>query len=105
MWRAAIKEVLTALPSFALAVVAMSGVALAVSKLTTWMETPNYLLKGDIKGEKPRHQFRLEDHWAGELPAEALQILDMWLYPEVFSEYESSLPRGSISLTNSLVDF
>eukprot|EP01128_Nolandella_sp_AFSM9_P002066 TRINITY_DN12459_c0_g1_i1.p1 TRINITY_DN12459_c0_g1~~TRINITY_DN12459_c0_g1_i1.p1 ORF type:complete len:373 (-),score=78.20 TRINITY_DN12459_c0_g1_i1:485-1486(-) len=40
--------------------------------------------------------FVLKDHWAGELPEAAKEILDIWEYPEVYAEFQADLPRGML---------
>lgn len=41
-----------------------------------------------------RPPFKLEDHWAGGLPDQAQEVIDMFLYPEVYEHFGSHLPKG-----------
>lgn len=41
-------------------------------------------------------RFALAQFWAGDVPREAEEIVDMFVYPEVYDRYAGSLPKGYV---------
>lgn len=39
-------------------------------------------------------KFNLQDHWAGRLPEQAQEILDIFHFPDVYEQYQTPVPKG-----------
>jgi len=47
-----------------------------------------------LLNKKEKKKFKLSDHWAGLLPQQAQEVLDIFNYPDVYEHFGTQLPRG-----------